>query len=264
MASLPVFRFLLFLHSVLVLFAGYGNGKHREKCSPSFQCGDLGILRFPFTKDELPHCGFFAIHGCDDHDPSSDKTIQLQKNGKPLLLKEVVPRQQHHNIKVTVQDQPERFKSRTCEVFDHDDADLIPLNSPMPSSQIKSNFTCNLEHHMMRPHACPGYHDYCDQLRGAPPPPNLARSSLPAWSTLRLPCKDVSYTKDLWFSCGEIVIEVELPVDDDCDKCNQIGGQCLVDDNYYCDTAEKDHGLLKLGFGLGLGGNVIIYTIKAF
>ncbi|XP_028768279.1 LEAF RUST 10 DISEASE-RESISTANCE LOCUS RECEPTOR-LIKE PROTEIN KINASE-like 1.1 [Neltuma alba] len=64
----------------------------------------------------------------------------------------------------------------------------------------------------------------------------------------------MSYTKDFWFSCGAIVIEVELSVDDDCNKCNHNGGQCLVDDNYnfYCDT-EKENRLLKLGFGLGLG-----------
>ncbi|KAK4263839.1 hypothetical protein QN277_029204 [Acacia crassicarpa] len=256
-----VFRFLLFFHFVIALLsAGYGNGKLYDKCPKSFDCGNLGRLRFPFTKPELPHCGFFAVRGCGD-DPSSNKTIQLDKNGKPLLLKRV---QQQHNKSITVfvEDHDEHLKSTTCEVYNHNIAHRsTPNHPPLLPFNIKPNlilFTCTNEPHLMTPDSCPDYHDYyCDQSQSHTHPPNMAQSSLSRCSTLRLPCRDMNYTEDLGFSCVKIDIEVESSVD--CYNCNHKGGLCLVDDhnNFSCGI-EKDNRLLKLGFGLGLGGLMIV------
>ncbi|KAI9088662.1 hypothetical protein K1719_029776 [Acacia pycnantha] len=259
-----VFRFLLFFHFVIALLsAGYGNGKLYDKCPKSFDCGNLGRLHFPFTKLESPHCGFFAVRGCNDG-PSSNKTIRLDKNGKPLLLKRVLQQQQHDkNITVFVEDHHEHLKSTTCEVYNHNIAPRsTPNYPPLPPFKIKPNlilFTCTHEPPMMAPDSCPDYDDNCDQLLSHPHPPNMAQSSPSYCSTLRLPCKDMTYTEDLGFSCGKIDIEVESSIE--CDDCNIKGGQCLVDDhnNFYCGiAAKKDNRLLKLGFGLGLGGLMIV------
>lgn len=238
-----VFRFLLLFHFVIALLsAGYGSGKLYDKCPKSFDCGNLGRLHFPFTKLELPHCGFFSVSGCDDG-PSSDKTIRLDKNGKPLPLKSVLPQQQHKkNITILVEEHHDNLRFKTCEVF-HNNHNIAPPNTPNPPPllpfEIKPNlilFACTHELPMMAPDYCPDYDDYCDQLHRHrhPHPPDMAQNSFSHCWTLRLPCKNRTRPEDPGFLCGKIDIEVGSSVD--CDDCNHKGGQCLVDDhnNFYC------------------------------
>ncbi|XP_028768280.1 uncharacterized protein LOC114725875 [Neltuma alba] len=146
MALVYVFRFVQLFHFVLVLSAGYGYGKHDDKCPPSFDCGNLGSLRFPFTKHEQTHCGLFAVRGCDG--PSLNKTIQLQKNGRTLQLTNVV---QQEKLIITVFD-PDRH--RTCDVASNCNM-LFPQNSPLASFRFEHNveslFRCKHDLHFRPP-----------------------------------------------------------------------------------------------------------------
>ncbi|XP_031251859.1 LEAF RUST 10 DISEASE-RESISTANCE LOCUS RECEPTOR-LIKE PROTEIN KINASE-like 1.1 [Pistacia vera] len=44
---------------------------------PSFQCGDLGFLHFPFYNGTHPECGFFIVDNCNEQ----IQKIQLGKGG---------------------------------------------------------------------------------------------------------------------------------------------------------------------------------------
>ena len=63
----------------LVLAAG-----NQAECPPSFPCGYLDNISFPFTQTERPDCGLLPIRNCDD--PLKHKMIQLQKNGEWFQL----------------------------------------------------------------------------------------------------------------------------------------------------------------------------------
>ncbi|WVY96849.1 hypothetical protein V8G54_029000, partial [Vigna mungo] len=76
----PVHGFLL-----LLLFSKFmplllAAGDH-ERCPPSFPCGYLGNITFPFTITARHDCGFLSIRNCGDDNPHMPKSIQLQANG---------------------------------------------------------------------------------------------------------------------------------------------------------------------------------------
>ncbi|KAK4263838.1 hypothetical protein QN277_029203 [Acacia crassicarpa] len=257
MSSVYASRFLLFFHFVLVLLSvGYGNVEHHDKCPTSFDCDQFGSLHFPFTKPELQHCGFITVNGCDD--PSSNKTIQLEENGRTLPLKKLV---QQENL-ITVLDQVLR---PTCEVFDRNM--YFPLYSPLASFHVKHNvttlFRCNHDVTPSPPAGfinlfCPEFNIFCPGLDLPPPSPPILdqpQTSLTGCSSLQLPCKNLTYTPNFsLFSCGEIDIEVQLF--DGCNECYHLkGGQCLVDNhnNFYCDI-ETGSEPFNLKYKLGLAG----------
>ncbi|KAK7392903.1 hypothetical protein VNO78_21353 [Psophocarpus tetragonolobus] len=65
----------LFLFPLLLL-AFVESYAAKAKCPPSFVCGNLGTMHFPYTDTKHPQCGLLVIHGCDDRDPDAIKTIK--------------------------------------------------------------------------------------------------------------------------------------------------------------------------------------------
>ncbi|KAG4910153.1 hypothetical protein JHK87_056269 [Glycine soja] len=57
---------------------------NQAECPPSFPCGYLDNISFPFTQTERPDCGLLPISNCDD--PLKPKMIQLHKNGEWFQL----------------------------------------------------------------------------------------------------------------------------------------------------------------------------------
>ncbi|KAJ1390546.1 hypothetical protein SESBI_37447 [Sesbania bispinosa] len=70
----PAHVFCTLLFSTFVQLVSTANAK----CPPSFDCGNLGNIHFPFTDAEYPECGLLAIHGCNDRYPDTVKTISNQ------------------------------------------------------------------------------------------------------------------------------------------------------------------------------------------
>ncbi|GAU14788.1 hypothetical protein TSUD_50000 [Trifolium subterraneum] len=65
----------------LMPFNRIGNG-HSVDCPNSFDCGNLGLIKYPFTTVGFPNCGVLAIQGCDDINNTASKTIQLTNGGR--------------------------------------------------------------------------------------------------------------------------------------------------------------------------------------
>jgi len=75
---------LLFSHLIVLLLlvlTRKGNG-HSDNCPDSFDCGNLGLIKYPFTTVEFPNCGALAIQDCDDIKKTAMKHVQLTEGGK--------------------------------------------------------------------------------------------------------------------------------------------------------------------------------------
>ncbi|XP_054823257.1 LEAF RUST 10 DISEASE-RESISTANCE LOCUS RECEPTOR-LIKE PROTEIN KINASE-like 1.1 [Prosopis cineraria] len=258
MALVFEFRFLLISH-LFLLSAKHGYASH-GKCPLSFDCGKLRRIQFPLTTAEFPDCGLLLVHDCDDPNPYSNKTIQLEKNGRPfLILNGVFPQQ--NVITVFDQDLHHRLQSQgSCEAFNNNIS--ILASSPLISLDIKFNITlfkCNPDLNISAPsgfikHTCAGFHIYhYNQLYDLRPD---QESHFSACSTLVLPRKDLPDSKDLQsFLSAQMNLDTRLS--DDCDKCyNHEGGRCKLDSNnkFSCDKAPPDPSKFwKLALGLALG-----------
>ncbi|KAK4263844.1 hypothetical protein QN277_029207 [Acacia crassicarpa] len=257
MAMVFGFRFLLISH-LLLLSVRYGNARH-VKCPRSFNCRELGSLQFPFTKPELPDCGLMVVHNCDDSNPNSNRTIELEKNGRPFLeLNGVYPQQ--NMITVFDQDLHYRLQSTgSCDAFKNHIS--IPANSPLISFDIKYNITVFKCHHNLTvstpagfiKHPCANFDIYhYSLLRDLQPD---QKSNFSSCSTLVLPKKDLADSTDLQsFLSAQMTLDVRLS--EACDKCHNSRGQCQPDrnKNFFCIEAARDRSKIwKLAVGLGLG-----------
>ncbi|KAI9088623.1 hypothetical protein K1719_029737 [Acacia pycnantha] len=250
MIPLYMSRFLLFSELLLLFLAGLGNGNH-EKCPQSFDCGELGKIHFPFTKAERQDCGLMVIHGCDDP-PSSNKTIQLEKNGRPLKLTSIIQQNNSLSVIVTDIDLRKRLKSKTCQVFNKNIT--LPHASPLVSFHIKHNITLVRCDHSLKisppanvyNYTCHNYNIYHYHLHKLPLLDHYYQTFFSGCSVLLLPSKHQTHTKDLFsFLTAQMVIEVQLS--DACVKChNNIGDQCRLDSdrNFYCDKEKTGKTVL--------------------
>ncbi|KAK7338498.1 hypothetical protein VNO77_19109 [Canavalia gladiata] len=80
---LPLFTFSLshklekvMNHMFLILFLSTLVSVANGKCPPSFDCGNLGTMQFPYSDTKHPQCGLLVVHGCEDRDPDAVKTIK--------------------------------------------------------------------------------------------------------------------------------------------------------------------------------------------
>ncbi|KAE9618731.1 hypothetical protein Lal_00047244 [Lupinus albus] len=268
MTSVYVFHFLLFSHLMLTLLAagvenGNGNG-NIGKCPPSFQCGHLGNITFPFTVTQHPHCGLFVIHNCDSVDPMKPKIIQLENKGKRFCIISVL-HNPHIPATTTLQIRDKllyvMLQSRSCESFNHNYT--LPPTFPFGSIHIQYSqalFKCNRTLHVKPPLDVHNYTNCIDyDLYYKPllsPSYDKSLSSLAACIMINLPIKDVADAKDPFtFITSDIIIEVQLT--DKCANCYYVKrGQCHFDrrQKFCCINAKKSWSLKsKLAIGLGAG-----------
>ncbi|XP_054776074.1 LEAF RUST 10 DISEASE-RESISTANCE LOCUS RECEPTOR-LIKE PROTEIN KINASE-like 2.1 [Prosopis cineraria] len=255
---------------LLVLSAWYGNARH-DQCPRSFNCGALGRLRFPFTKPELPNCGLMVVHNCDDSNPSSNKMIELKKNGTPFLQLNGVFLQQN-GITVFDQDLHDRLESNgSCEAFNNNIS--IPARSPLISFDIRYNttlFKCNHKLNVSTPsgfikNSCAGFDIYHYSVLSDLSPHQ--KSLFSACLTLVLPKKDLPDSSDLQsFLSAQMTLEVRIS--DACDKCyNDEGGWCQLDSNkyFYCNAVrERRSKILKVVLASAFSIGVIMLLILAY
>ncbi|KAI4352349.1 hypothetical protein L6164_006612 [Bauhinia variegata] len=117
--------------------SGCGSVTH-GKCPPSFHCGNLGDIRFPFTNTERPDCGLLTIHNCEDRDPEAIKTIKSK--GKWFFVTIL----NDSTISFTDNYLHDNLLSRSCGIFSQNStftADSPFFNASMKPSVIL--FTCS-------------------------------------------------------------------------------------------------------------------------
>ncbi|XP_029129647.1 LEAF RUST 10 DISEASE-RESISTANCE LOCUS RECEPTOR-LIKE PROTEIN KINASE-like 2.5 [Cajanus cajan] len=226
---------LLFCHLTPLLLAdGY-----QPKCPPSFDCGYLGNISFPFTITERKDCGLLPIRNC--HSPAL-KMIQLQKDGKWFQVVRVTqllssPTTTYTTFQFRDTNLNELLQNQNCEAFRN--SYTLPHTSPFASFSMQSStivYRCNRNHHVTPP---PGMYIYtnCSDY-------NLYYSSVTTgdWSSLRgctkvqLPVKDVPDAKNP-FTFRTALITTQVNLTKECADCHyRLGGQCQLDNKYrfYC------------------------------
>ncbi|XP_019441414.1 PREDICTED: LEAF RUST 10 DISEASE-RESISTANCE LOCUS RECEPTOR-LIKE PROTEIN KINASE-like 1.1 isoform X1 [Lupinus angustifolius] len=265
MASVYVFHFLLFSHLMLLLSASENEHGNKVECPPSFHCGHLGNITFPFTVTESPHCGLFVISNCDNINPSKPKNIQLENNGKLFWVIRLI-----HNpptsANITIQIRDYSFynllESKSCEAFSNNYT--LPTKFPFGSISIsysQTMFKCNRSLHVKPPkdvHSYTNCSDYDLYYKPSLNRNDRSLSSLGACTMVTLPIKDVADAEDPFtFITSDIITKVQLS--HECANCYYLKrGQCHLDNSqkFRCNNATAKNGLrpkVKLAVGLGVG-----------
>ncbi|XP_061357750.1 LEAF RUST 10 DISEASE-RESISTANCE LOCUS RECEPTOR-LIKE PROTEIN KINASE-like 1.1 isoform X2 [Gastrolobium bilobum] len=266
------FLFLLFCHLIMLLPLAAG---YQGECPPSFQCGYVGNISFPFTTTERQDCGLLAIHNCDDH-PMKPKEIQLVNQGKwfeVIRVVEQVPRSPTvTNFQVRDKYLYQLLQSRNCEAFTYNCT--LPPTFHFGAFRIGTKatlFRCNQTLHVRPPTYMYNYtkcHDY--DLYYAPE--ITANDALTACAKVQLPIKDVPDSYDP-FTFVNADINVEVKLTDECANCHHLQrGQCQLDNGgrFFCANATAKPKRLRrnvklcIGLGVGILGILIIGLLLLF
>ena len=227
----------------LVLAAG-----NQAECPPSFPCGYLDNISFPFTLTERPDCGLLPIRNCDD--PLKPKMIQLHKNGLWFPLVRVAQLFSSPTTSLTAFQFRDTnlyhlLLNENCEAFGNNYTLPFPHSSGFAASLYIQYYTtlfrCNRSLHVSPPTnmhnytECPDYDLYYNDN------PKAEDASLRACTKVLLPIKDVPDANNPFtFATADIFTKVELT--GECADCHyRRGGQCQLDSReiFFCATANS-------------------------
>ncbi|KRG90889.1 hypothetical protein GLYMA_20G120200v4 [Glycine max] len=249
----------------LVLAAG-----NQAECPPSFPCGYLDNISFPFTLTERPDCGLLPIRNCDD--PLKHKMIQLQKNGEWFQLVRVAQLFSSPTTPLTTFQFRDTnlyhlLQNESCEAFGNNYT--LPHSSGFAASlYIQYNttlFRCNRSLHVSPPTnmshytKCPDYDLYYNITAAED-------ASLRACTKVLLPIKDVPDANNPFtFVTADILTKVALT--DERAACHyRRGGQCQLDsrEKFCCTNVIKKGSSLKLVIGIGIPSMLAIGLLFLF
>ncbi|XP_068489986.1 LEAF RUST 10 DISEASE-RESISTANCEUS RECEPTOR-LIKE PROTEIN KINASE-like 1.1 isoform X4 [Phaseolus vulgaris] len=251
---------LLFSKFLALLFAAGDQGT----CPPSFHCGYLGNLTFPFTTTERQDCGFLSIRNCDDHDPKKFKFIQLPPNGKlfqVIGIAQLLSSPTTHFSTLQFRDKHfyDLLQKKSCEAFRNNYT--LPHISDFAAFTLVHTttlFLCNHTLHVNPPtninmskYKCDDYDIYYKLFMEDDDKPSFT-----ACKEVQLPIKDVPDASDPFsFLTGDVNSKVELT--DNCSDCYyRQGGQCQLDSReiFCCGNVPKQG--LRGNARLALGGHM--------
>jgi len=196
------YRFLLFSHLtvlLLLVLTSKGNG-HTDDCPESFDCGNLGPIKFPFTTVEFPNCGALAIQGCHDPNNTAMQHVQLTKGGKLFQVINVVNHWSIGNtISIVDPNITKLLEKNACEAFSHVNITL-PSSSSFGTFSMKdyiTAFKCNRtrklvtnpRNNFFKNSTCPHYDFYF----GNPIPDDESNHSFASCSLLHLPVNEIGF-----------------------------------------------------------------------
>ncbi|XP_028220815.1 uncharacterized protein LOC114402446 [Glycine soja] len=219
----------------LVLAAG-----NQAECPPSFPCGYLDNISFPFTLTERPDCGLLPISNCDD--PLKPKMIQLHKKGVSFQLVRVAQLFSSPTTPLTTfqfrdTNLYDLLQNESCEAFRNNYTLPFPHSFHFASFHLQYNttlFRCNRSLHVSPPTSMHNYTkcaDY-DLYYNNTSYNNISRAadaSLRACTKVLLPIKDTPDANNPFtFVTADILTKVELT--HECAACHyRRGGQCQLD-----------------------------------
>ncbi|CAL0318427.1 unnamed protein product [Lupinus luteus] len=137
----------------LLLLSAENENEQPMKCPSSFECGNLGIIHFPFTNTMHSECGL-VIRGCDNY--TADKEILLEN--QRYKIERILQQKFEYNLVFIRYPKFEGFSS-LCTAFNYNVSDIIvPHDSPMMSWQILNTLK------FIRCNHKPYYHDVDENL----------------------------------------------------------------------------------------------------
>ncbi|XP_050893097.1 LEAF RUST 10 DISEASE-RESISTANCE LOCUS RECEPTOR-LIKE PROTEIN KINASE-like 2.4 [Lathyrus oleraceus] len=219
-------------------------------CPPSINCGHLGQIEFPFTTPQHPNCGMLTIHGCDDPEPESTKSIQ--NNNRWFNILEIKP------FTITIRDDRLRdlLQQKSCQVLTYNS--MFTVNTPLVSSHLQNyvtvfgcniNSTIDLQQYYS---SVSNSTSICINLDASNESIVVVTDStisnsnhLKGCSKVELPTKYEVPRVDpedlFYFLIADIAIEVQ--VSRDCASCHDLDeGQCRLDTKgqFYCHQGQSN------------------------
>lgn len=234
--SLLLFSFFIIIQLLLA----------SANCPPSINCGHLEQIEFPFTTPQHPNCGMLIIHGCDDLEPQSTKSIQ--NNNRWFDILEIKP------FTITIRDDQlhDLLLQKSCATLSYDS--MFTINTPLVSSRLENYLTVFGCSNIYNTTDLQQYYSsvsnstsICINDNGAidetvvvaNDSTTFNSSHLKGCSKVELPTKYEVPRADpedlFYFLIADVAIK--LQVSQDCSTCHDLdGGQCLLDNKgqFYC------------------------------
>ncbi|XP_017970430.1 PREDICTED: rust resistance kinase Lr10 [Theobroma cacao] len=173
MAAVSLLVLIVLSQFVLLHFAGAeeeNSYQHRRDC-PTFPCGKLGEIGFPYTPRDRPECGLFVVGGCE----GNIQKVQLKQGERWYQVDSI-----SQAGTVTIYDEvlAKQLETKDCESLKN--LSLSFPNLPYVTFQILSNLTlckCNspLNTSKMQEFSyakCKNSTIYYSQPQGMPKPPD--------------------------------------------------------------------------------------------
>ncbi|XP_052312532.1 LEAF RUST 10 DISEASE-RESISTANCE LOCUS RECEPTOR-LIKE PROTEIN KINASE-like 2.1 isoform X3 [Populus trichocarpa] len=252
MAPVPFLVFFA-LFNPLLLCASTEDGSAFKKCLP-FNCGKLGEIWFPFTKNTSPEmCGPCVVDGCNEN----SQRIQLVRGGKWFELHNI---SQAGLISITDEELRGHLNSNSCDSFNNLS---LPPSLPYLSIQEFSNLTLfkcdlsvNFPHHLEFNYiGCKNFSIYYNRNTSLPSPP-------PTCSILQLPVNNNTESYGDIFRLLTATFSIEVSVLPLCYHCYLQRGECKINKgNLKCIHSIEESKKLRLNLGLAVGIGVLIITI---
>ncbi|KGN52101.1 LEAF RUST 10 DISEASE-RESISTANCE LOCUS RECEPTOR-LIKE PROTEIN KINASE-like 1.1 isoform X1 [Cucumis sativus] len=223
-------------------------------CTP-FECGNLGLIGFPFNNMSLTDCGFYTVKNC-----SGQPKIQLNR-GKELWF-DVTTISQANVIHINDQELRKRINARNCTILD----DLALPISSLSSLSTDNNLTmyyCTEKPKDALPlfissFNCPDYYTYLNTSAS----PNCLTSK----SKFVVPVRPVGPNNSIVVFTSDFQLQVTISIP--CQQCFHRGGQCSDTPGYFvCEgenTKSRKDQLKKLKIALGAGFSGVILLLLLF
>ncbi|AES62877.1 cysteine-rich RLK (receptor-like kinase) protein [Medicago truncatula] len=238
-------------------------------CPSSITCGFLGEIEFPFTSTQHPDCGMLVIHGCEDYEPQSKKTIQNNKRWFDIL--KIEP------FTITIKDDQlhDLLLQKSCDILTYDS--MFMVNTPLVSSRLEyyvtvfgcnSNNSLDLQQYYSVSNSSSICREDTTTLYG------VSDSDIKSNKTIVVVTDSVSNSNHLK-GCSNVElptyskvdrlepadlfkvlsgeISIKLQVSQNCSSCHDLyGGQCLLDNNgqFYCKQEKSKKTRLKVTAGI--------------
>ncbi|XP_016459145.1 LEAF RUST 10 DISEASE-RESISTANCE LOCUS RECEPTOR-LIKE PROTEIN KINASE-like 1.1 [Nicotiana tabacum] len=267
----------LFLCCLLIFNLPQLQGNSKSNCTEEFECGNLGVMKFPFTNSSNPECGIYKF----DCQAKPYPKIELGKHKYDALVRK------SDFFLLSDSELQKYLENKSCKSFNKKFS--FP-NSPLISFQIIPNLTlyrCNHSQDIMQKKTDAFFHDFenyskCKDFNVYYHHPNetLGNSShkisgkLPDHCSIiqlpiPLPTPSKPYASDLFeLLSSNILLEWELS--NDCHHCLDKGGKCLIgrDHKFHCSKGKKEKSKLRMilaavfiGVGLILVSSIVILSI---
>ncbi|KAL8470753.1 hypothetical protein ACS0TY_033354 [Phlomoides rotata] len=207
------------------------------KCPEFFQCGNLGLLRFPLTEAKNPNCGLFTVDACNS---TTNPKLRLDNGFSYEILQKVSSNKlfvSDHNLENTL-------RSNRCSTF----TNLSPFPSPYISFSTPTQitfFTCTNQSYSESVQgyfrnyshtSCPFLTVYYRHPLTGEPDRNVPLEC----TEMQLPAKANSSSSD-FYDLLTTKFTLEWNVSQDCSECYERGGQCMSTNKnaFYCSKGMK-------------------------
>ncbi|KAK8605667.1 hypothetical protein V6N13_102441 [Hibiscus sabdariffa] len=277
----PIIPFLLLtlivLSQFMLLHSVDDDGNRRRQDCPSFPCGKLGDLTFPYTQADRPDCGLFLVNGCNSTTINQGVQVQLEQGGRWYEVDKI-----SQGDTLTIYDKilANQLNQSDCQSLNN----LSLPNLPYVSFEIAPNVTlckCKTalnvsiakEAELSRT-PCDNYTIYYRRPKPRPSgdTDDDDRLSSPCHCpTIQLPLTEPPPpdNADL-FDLLTPNVSVKVHVSRPCRWCHWRGGRCLArNQSFYCSKKQPCWGCHRSGgknkmalkLGLGIGSSVVLMIL---